>query len=248
MRKYIWFIVIAIFAGCEKPGDCFKSTGAMVMKEVFVPDFTKIVVNKGIALVIKQGDDYKVEVHSGENLINDIEVNVVAGVLMLEDNTTCNWTRDYGETTVVVTAPNLTDVYSKTELSIKSDGALAYDDLHLYAMDSYDTYSGTGTGDFFLQFDNVDNVSVDINSVSRLYLSGQTQNLNIAVYASGGIVYAQELTAQTVHVFHRGSNDIYVHPIESIMGDIYSIGNVISVTRPPQVQVVEHYDGKLIFY
>lgn len=64
--------------------------------------FSKIIVNKRIGLVIIQGDDYKVEVKTGENLINDIEVSVVDNKLILEDNTTCNWVRDYGETTVLL--------------------------------------------------------------------------------------------------------------------------------------------------
>lgn len=249
MRKITaLFVLLLIFASCEKPGDCVKSVGAMTTKEYGGFEFHTIVVNKGIALVITEGADYKVEVRTGENLINDILVVVENGVLKLEDQTTCNWVREYGQTVVYVTAPNLTDIYAKTELNIVSNGTLHYDDLRLVSMDSYDSYTGTGTGDFYLNLDNT-NLTVENNSVSRFYLYGRTQNLNLQFYESGGIFYGQEFLADHITLYHRGSNDLYVHPIESISGGIYNIGNVYSVTRPPDenVDVVEYYQGKLIF-
>ena len=239
-------MVIFAFAACDKPGDCVKSSGALAVRNCTVPDFSKIMARKGIAVVVTQGDTYKVEVHSGENLINDIQVSVIGDMLVLEDNTTCNWVREYGETTVYVTAPNLTDIYCKTELNIISSGVLTYPNLRLVAMDSYDNFSGTGTGDFVMQVNN-QLLVIETNTVSRFFISGNTEDLNASVYASGGIVRAETLLAQQVHVFHRGSNDLFVHPVQSISGDIYSIGNVISVARPPVVNVIEHYRGRLIF-
>ena len=35
-------------------------------------------------------------------------------------------------------------------------------------------------------------------------------------------------------------------PIESIKGDIWSTGNVVLKNNPPEIQVTEHYKGKLI--
>ena len=73
MKKIILIIVIAsFFYNCEKPGDCVKSTGEMVTREVEITAFETIFVYTGIGLVIKQGPEYKVEVKSGENLIDDI--------------------------------------------------------------------------------------------------------------------------------------------------------------------------------
>jgi len=246
MRNLFVILLVFAFASCEKPNDCIKSAGALTSKSFEGLTFSSIIVNKGIALVIKEGDVYKVEVQAGANLINDIQVNVEGGVLTLEDQTTCNWVREYGQTVVYVTAPDLTDIYAKTELNITSSGTLHYPDLHIVSMDSYDTYTGTGTGDFFLQLDN-NSLTVENNNVSRFYLSGQTQNLQISFYESGGIFYGQEFLAQFISLYHRGSNDLYVHPIQSITGDIYNIGDVISITHPETVNVTEHYQGKLFF-
>ncbi len=246
MKKILALLLVLLFVGCDKTGDCVKSTGAMAVRNYDGLVFSKIIVNKGIALVIRQGAESKVEVHSGENLIGDIQVTADGGWLVLKDNTDCNWVRDYGQTVVYVTTPELTDIYSKTELSISSPQTLTFPLLHLVSMDSYDTFPGTGTGDFYLNIDN-DQTVVDCNTVSRFFISGQTQQLNVSLYASGGIFYGQEFPAAQVNVFHRGSNDIYVHPGVSLSGDIYNIGDVFSVGQPSEVNVTEHYRGKLIF-
>lgn len=246
MKKTLAILIVLVLAGCDKTGDCVKSTGAMTVRTYNGLEFSKIIVNKGIALVIAQGPEPKVEVHSGENLIDDIQVTAAGGWLLLKDNTDCNWVRDYGQTVVYVTTPGLTDVYSKTELSISAPQTLTFPFLHLVAMDSNDGFPGTGTGDFYLNISNAQTMA-DCNTVSRFFISGQTDKLQVSMYASGGIFNGQDFLARQVDVFHRGSNDIYVHPGESLSGDIYNIGNVFSVVRPPAVNVTEHYRGRLIF-
>ena len=247
--KYIFAIafLFILFPSCEKPGDCVKSAGKTAVKDYDGLVFSKIIVHKGISLIITQGPEFHVQVQTGENLINDIEVNVVNDMLVLEDKTVCNWVRDYGKTMVYVTAPNLTDIYSKTELQIASNGLLTYSNLHLISMDSEDGFDGAGTGDFYLQLNN-QHLIIENNNVSRYYIAGHTQNLQLKFYEAGGIFYGQELRAENIDLYHRGSNDLYVHPIQSIAGDLYNVGNVISVNRPPLVNVTEHYHGRLIFY
>ena len=209
--------------------------------------FSKILVNKGIAVVIQQGVRWRVEVRAGENLVNDIEVTVAGPLLTLTDNTTCNWTREYGATTVYITTPTLTDVYSKTEQSISSQGLLTFDNLRLVSMNTVDGYSGIGTGDFVMQIQN-QTLTIDNNDVSRFFVSGTTQQLNVNFYESGGIFEGENLLGNTIKIYHRGTNDMVVHPVDRIDGDIYSLGNVLCVVRPPTVAVVQHYKGKLIFY
>ena len=248
MKKIIFFVCLMLgFSNCEKPGDCVKSTGSIVSKQFDGLTFNKIIVNKGISLEITQGDVYKVEVRTGENLINDIQVTVVGDMLVLEDMTSCNWVRDYGQTIVYVTAPNLTDIYCKTEKEIKSNGVLRYQSLHVVSGDSADGYNGAGMGDIALQLHN-ESVTIECNNVSRFFLSGTTTNLSVNFYEGGGIFYGENMIAEKVHVFHRGSNDMFVHPINEINGDIYNIGNVYSLNHPPIVNVIEHYQGRLIFY
>jgi hypothetical protein len=244
MKKLFLFIVISsFFYNCEKPSDCLKSTGEMVVREIQVTPFETVFTYTGIGLVIKQGPEYKVEVKTGENLIDDIEVKVENNTLTLKDKTTCNWVRDYGQTIVYITAPNLTDIHSKTEQEIRSDGVLTYPIIRLYAMDLTD---GAGTGDFNFDIDNGQLVILN-NNVSRFYISGNTQEALLNFYDGNGRLEAQNLTINVAKVFHRGSNDMIIKPIQSVEGDLYSTGNLILLNTPPSVNLTEHYQGRVIY-
>lgn len=248
MKKNIFILLISVFLlSCENPADCVKSTGNMIMKEVEVTPFENIRVYKGIGLVIKQGENYKVEVRSGENLIDDIEVKVQDNTLFLKDKTTCNWVRDYGQTTVYITAPNLIEIRSKTEQNIVSDGVLAYPSLNLIALDKDgDGEEGAGTGDFILQIDS-SNFFIGNNNVSRYYISGKTFDCFIGFYNGNGIVKAENLEITNLGLYHRGFNDIHVNVLQLVTGDLYATGNLILHSNPPTVEVIEHYQGRLIY-
>lgn len=246
--KNIFFVlfVVAVFFSCEKPSDCIKSTGAMTTKTVELPTFYKIFVKEGIGLVISQGDTQKIEIKSGQNLINDIEAKVVDGVLYLEDKTTCNWVRDYGQTVVYITAPNIAEIYSKTSQNIVSDGVLKFEKLTISAIDNFDGLNGSGTGDYVLQIENKKLV-IETNNVARFTITGKTDDFQVNVYEGNGIVDTPDFLAKNVTVYHRGSNRVTVNPIESITGDIYNIGNVYCKSQPLINTVKQHYKGRVIF-
>ena len=244
MKKIILLVgLIFISISCSKPGECIEATGSIITKDFTVADFDKIIVHQGISLVITEGLVYKVEVQTGENLMPNIEATVTDGLLTLKNNTTCNWVRDYGNTVVYVTAPNITELHSKTERTITSNGVLTYPILRLISMDLSD---GVGTGDFNIQVSNSQTV-IENNNVSRYYISGQTDNLIVGFYNGNGRFEGQNLKAKTVNVFHRGSNDMIVKPTESITGKMVSTGNVILKNNPPIVDVHQLYHGRVIY-
>ena len=247
MKKYFLFVgLILLFSHCEKPYDCVKSTGPTASKVYEGLVFNKIIVNKRIAVVITEGADNKVEVRAGENLINDIEVTTQGGTLILSDNTSCNWVRDYGQTVVYITTSNLTDIYSKTEQTISSNGVLHFQNLHLVSMDEIDGHKGTGTGDFVLNIDNT-SLTIENNDVSRYFITGTTTDLKVSFYEQGGIFHGEDLSATNINLFHRGSNDMFVRPMTKIEGGIYNVGNVYCYGHPPIDTVVQHYRGRMIY-
>ena len=240
--------LLASLTACSGLDDCIKSSGAMATKQIDLQGqtFSTVVVNRGIALVVEQGPVYAVTVKAGHNLVDDIQVQISNNILTLKDGTSCNWTRDYGQTTIYITAPDLTHIHSKTELDITSAGVLSFPHLRLYAMDILDGYPGVGNGDFRLEV-NCPNLTIENNDLSRYFIRGSVQNLWVNFYEWGGIFYGQELVANAIQVYHRGSNDLYVHPVESITGSIYNLGNIYCSPRPPIVNVQEYYRGRIIF-
>ena len=248
MKKFLILIVLClVFNACEKPSDCIESSGPTITKEVAVQPFKKIKVYRGIEVVITQGTEYKVEIVAGSNFIDNVEVRQNGDQLIFKDDVSCNWVRAYGTTKILVTTPTLEEVYSKTDRNISSNGVLTFPYISFIAMDKDgDGESGAGTGDFILNVNN-DYLNIANNNVSRFYLSGQTNTANFNFYFGDGRIEAGDFTVQNMEVYHRGSNDMIVNPIQSITGTMNSTGNIILKNVPPIVQVEELYQGHLVY-
>jgi Putative auto-transporter adhesin, head GIN domain len=247
MKNFILFLVI-ILVSCEKPSDCIEATGAIITKDFEVTPFTKIDIDKGVEVIITVGPEYKLQIKIGENQLDNINIRQDATTLYIKDNTNCNWVRDYGQTIVAyITAPNIDEIYSKTDRNISSNGVLTFPNLKIIALDKNgDGRNGAGTGDFHLQLDN-DRFEIQINTMSRHYISGKTNKFQVGIYNGDGRVEAPNLIAKNIGIYHRGSNDIIVFPTESIKGKMVSTGNTILKNNPPIIQVEQLYQGVLIY-
>ena len=167
-------------------------------------------------------------------------------MLVVKDNSTCNIARDYGQTTVYVTAPNLEEIYSKTDQDIRSVGILHYNLLRLYSIG--DDGDGAGTGDFYITIENNGQLVIESNNVSNFYINGRCNEMLLNFYFGDGRFYGENLHAENINVFQRGSNDMFVYPIQKIEGTIFATGNVVLKNVPPIIDVDEVYTGRVIYY
>lgn len=247
--KKIFYIVasILLLLSCEKPSECFESTGTIVSREIPINAFTRLEVYRGVSVEITQSATYSLVVKSGENLIDNVEIVQEGNTLKLKDNTSCNWLREYGQTTVYITAPNIEEIYSKTERDIRSNGVLNYPNLTLTAVDKNgDGEEGAGTNDFYLDL-NCNQLVIGSNNVARFFISGTCNYANFHFWAGDSRILAENLVVQNIYVFHRGSNDMIVKPIQSISGRIVSTGNVILKSIPTSVNVEQLFTGHIIY-
>lgn len=242
----IVFLFFFLSCDSENAPDCLQDAGDIVRSEVSLPAFTKITVNEKVGLVLKQGDTQKVEIETGEFLLDEITAEVVDGRLVLNNDNGCNLFRDYALTTVYVTALSITEIRSNTGLAIKSDGVLGYSNLSLFSESFSDPEAETTDGEFDLEL-NTTALSITTNGIAYFQLKGTTNSISINVAAGDSRIEAENLVANSVQLNHRGTNDIQVNPQESISGTIRGTGDVISYNRPDTVDVGELYTGKLIF-
>lgn len=247
MKKLTYIVALIILFSCnsENAGDCFQTTGTIIRQEITVSNFDKILVNRDIELIIKEGATQKVIVETGKNLLNDVEVIVLDGILTLTDNNTCNYVRKYGITKVYVTAPNITEIRSSTQYDVRSDGVLTYPNLTILSED-FNVPNSFTSGNFRLQIDNT-NFNVIFNNLSNGFISGTTNNLNITLASGTSRFEGENLIAQNVIIWNRSSNDMIVNPQQSITGKILGTGDVISKYKPELIAVEEVYKGRLIF-
>ncbi len=247
MKKIIYIVITTLCFACdsENANDCFQTSGSLIQQEVEVTNFEKILVNRDVELILKQDDEHTVIIETGENLINDVTVEVVGNELQLTDDNNCNFVRDFGITKIYVTAPNIREIRSSTQYDISSDGILNYEELVLLSEDFSAPDSFT-VGDFRLIVDT-ERLRITANNISSFYISGQTENLNVGFFAGSGRFEGENLIAQSVIISHRGSNDMIVNPQQSLRGLLRGTGDLISVNEPPIVDVEQLYTGRLIF-
>jgi len=233
-----------MFFSCDKEDawDCIQTAGAPVVQVLNVEAFERILVNRDIKLVVKQGHDYKVEIQTGENLLGTIEVVVVDHELQLSN--TNSYVRDFGLTKMIVTTPALKGIRSSTQYLTSSEGVLNFESLALVSENFNSNY--LSSGDFKLTIDT-QSLSVVANNLSSFNISGTVETLTIGFYAGLCEFKGTDLVAQHVKIFQRSSHDITVNPQQSLSVDIRSVGDVISVQRPPVVELEQYYTGQLLF-
>lgn len=246
MKKLTYIFIFLIFAcNSEDANDCFQTSGNSIQQEVEIISFERILVNRGVELIIKEAPDYKVTIETGENLINDVTAEVIGNQLVLTDNNTCNYVRDYATTKIYVETPNLTEIITSSQYDVSSDGILNYDTLTLYSEDFNGTSEFT-TGDFRLTL-NSENLKIVSNNLSFFYIDGVVETLFVGFYSGAGRFEGENLIAQNITIYHRGSNDMVVNPQQSLLGELRGTGNLISVNQPPIVDVERFYIGQLFF-
>jgi hypothetical protein len=248
MRKLAIFILFLVCVGCdsEDVGDCVQTEGEIIRTEVEVAAFNKIEVFEKIDLVISQGESQKVEVETGSNLLNEISVEVIDGMLILKNENSCNLFRDYKATTIYVTVTDLNYLRHSGNFTVSSEGILNLNDLWLVSENQAKDPDVLTNGDFDLNL-NVENLRITSDNYSHFFLQGEATNLNAFFAAGDGRLEARNLIVQNCDLFHRGTNKLIVNPQQSLKGEIYSYGDIISVNRPPVVRVNEHFKGRLIF-
>lgn len=226
--------------------DCLQKSGDLMRQEIPLADFSKITVFEKVGLVLKEGNEQKVEVETGEFLFEEVSAVVESDRLILRNENGCNLFREYGVTTVYVTSPNITEIRSSTGLTIRSDGVLSYPFLELFSESFLEPEALTTDGEFDLELDSR-SVSAVVNGITYFKFRGASENLSLIVASGDSRIEAADLTVENLFLNHRGSNDMFVNPRESIRGVIRGNGDVISSNRPPTVEVEELYKGKLIF-
>lgn len=246
MRKLIYILTVIIFScDSEDANNCIQTAGNIIQSEVEVADFERILVNRDIELIITEAPEYKVTIETGENLINDVKAEVMGNRLVLTDNNTCNYVRDYGITKVYVEAPNITEIRNSSQYEVSSNSVIRYPTLNLISEDFNENIEFT-VGDYNLTIDN-QNLGITSNGLASFYMDGSTENLNVNFFAGDGRFEGEDLVAQAVTIYHRGSNDMIVNPIESLSVELRGTGNVIATNEPPIVQLEQFYIGQLIF-
>lgn len=243
-----YFLLFFVFTACDSDSawDCLKAAGTITQEEITLDDFNKIDVRHRVQLIVKQGAEQKVILETGENLRGEITLEVKEGELRIDNGNSCNLVRDFGITKVFVTSPNILQIRNGSGLPVVSEGVLSFPSLALVSEDTAVEGDIHTVGDFELQLE-VENLNIVANGSSNFFLQGSAAQAIVGFYGGDSRFEGRDFIIQHLTVFHRSSNKMFVNPQQSIVGEIRSVGDVISLNEPPVVEVEEFYTGRLIF-
>ena len=249
MKKifYILLIIIAISCDNENASDCFQTEGTIIQTEFEVAPFIKIRIEDDVTLIIKQADEQKVIVETGENLLSDVAVKVEDETLIVQDNNGCNIFRDYGVTKVYVSITNLIEIRNASTKEVTSDGVLHFPILSLISNSTGNIDGVNKSGDFLLQIEDCEDFRVAANGQSVFYISGNTEKARINFADEWPKFEGENFIINNLKILQRSAAKMVVNPQLKITGEIRGTGDVISVNQPPIVEVEEFFTGKLIF-
>lgn len=248
--KKVWLIIFGFFffTACDKEDapNCFRTIGEIIQNEIEVTAFEELIVYGRIKLFIKQGNEHRVVVEDGRNLIGNVTATVENGRLSLKNVDNCNLFRDYNTTSIYVTVPNLTWLQNASNNTIESIGTLNFPVIWLRSFNQENNPEIYTNGDFKMDLVS-EYIRVTGDEYSNYFITGSTEYLNLYIADGDGRFEGAGLTAQVVEIQHRGTNKLFVNPQNELKGEIRSTGDVISVNRPPIVNLPAFYTGKLIF-
>lgn len=246
MKKLYYIGFLILFGSCaiEDPTACFESSGKEISKTIKIDNFSRVIVREGIKLEIKEGSENSLKIIHGENFIDNISAEIIDGRLNINNNNDCKFFNGFKPAELVLTAANITEIRNASQYTISSRDTLRFNSLTIISEDFNE--KEVNVGDFDLLINN-QNLSIITNNVSNFSISGKAENFNINFASGQGKLLADNLIAQNIYLFHRGTNDLFVNPVKEIKGEIRGTGNVISINRPPIIEVQEFYTGKLIF-
>ena len=237
-----------IFTACDSPDApaCLTAPGKIIQKEVILEPFSQVAVYGKIKVYIEQGAEQQIIVEAGENLMDAVAANVEDGKLILKDRNDCTFFQTTYEPKVHIKVPNLTYIENSGNRMIEGVGELNFPSIRLRSNNHAKNPEVYTNGDFKFEL-NSKSIFVSGDDFSNFYLTGKTGYLVAQFWAGDGRLDARDLVADSVQIFHRGTNKMILNPQQALRGEIRSTGDVISVNRPPIVEVQSFYTGKLIF-
>ena len=194
-------------------------------------------------MILAEGPQ-SIRIVTTKSIIDAVEVTVNEGTLTLIDENRCDLLEASEPTLVYVSAPDIRRIRNASQYEVSSEGVLSYESLVLVSDENEN--SKYRIADFRLDLD-VGGLEVVSNNFSNFFISGTAERALIGFYGGAGRFEGAAFFVDELNVFHRGSNVMIVHPLNSIKGKIVSNGDVISKNRPEIIEVEELYTGKLIF-
>ncbi len=184
------FLVSVIIISCNKSSpDCFKKAGKETSMERIMTPFKVVTLETNIDVTLVKGNEYKVEIFGGANLLEKVRTSVESGTLMIDNDNACNFVRGYDDKLkITVTAPEYDKVITNSVGNIITHADFIQDTMF---------FSSEG-GDIFI-YGNYTELKTSSHGNGNIYFKGTTTKMYS--YMNGtNYLYAEEGTV-TNYIF-----------------------------------------------
>jgi autotransporter translocation and assembly factor TamB len=222
MRTFKWIIPVCFLAfgvsSCiididdDSPGGCVKADGPVTSEILELSRIEGIDLGIPATVFISQGDEQMVEVEAQDDVIDQIETTVRAGIWKIEYD---RCVKNESSIRIYITVKELTSIAISGSGEIISQTQLVVDDLDV-------SIEGSGDIDLELQADDID---ANIEGSGSIRFDGIADALNINITGSGDF-QCFNLEARKASVNISGSGDAELFVTEQLDVNITGSGDV----------------------
>ena len=238
----IEFLIVLFFAtglaACAKrESPCLKSSGRQVVISEELPSFNHLKLLGKLDLNLVKGDQEKILLEAGENLIPFIRYYAFQDTLFISNENSCSWLRAFdSKLTVSLEATQLKSLVIESSGEIRSDDSLLSSDIVIT--------NNFGGGNVELYLSNDSTHIYSLGGAAHINLKGRSNYL----YAFQSALAPLQLSDCDVNVLHVRSEspaDCKVKTRNLLITEIRSSGSICYVTKPDSFISVKSGTGNV---
>lgn len=210
----------------------------------FSEHITSLYVYDDIDLTLIEDESFRIEVTTGENLMEKITSEVIDGTLYLKNENIRNWARCYDYPLEIKVYHNsINNINYKSWGFLKTEGLLSKDTIS-----HFNLYVEQGSGDIDLHL-NCKNLSINTNDgTAKVTISGSSDYTYLRNRGTSPI-NALDLISKDAKAEIHYIGSIYVNCENKLDANIYNFGNIY-YKGEPELNIYEHplFNGKVLPY
>ncbi|MEQ8623726.1 MAG: head GIN domain-containing protein [Vicingaceae bacterium] len=240
LKKIAFFIFLfSTIISCKKEnlGDCFKSTGEIVLEQRQIPSFESLELHDRINLFVSFGTEISLTIEAGENLLEHIETEVKNNILIIKNNNRCNWVRSFKkEMNVYLTAPSIKGI------NHFGSGELRFRDTLTRERFTFNMYEASGDGYLLL---NTQQAELKTHTGTGTITAKGKVDYLVAFVGGNGFVDASAVEGKRGLAVAVNTGYIRINVSEELEATISGTGN-IEYYGNPVIDLSDTGGGKLI--
>ena len=220
INRTLYIILIALFVSSCKPAPWTNGEPATETR-YFEDTITAIHVYHDIDVILVEDDEFRIEVTTGENLMEKITSTVENSTLYLKNENIRNWIRSYDYPLEVKIYHNsITRVNYESWGELTTEGYISQDTLNRFDLV---VHHGSGHIDININC-NILNIETH-DGTAKVTVAGSSDYTNIYHNARNNI-YSKELVSKDacVHAHYEGS--VYVNCINRLEALVNDYGSI----------------------